>query len=157
MFITPSKKLNKRGFTLIELTIVMAITAIISVMIVSFSTLISSHIQQNNLRADFLESVITLRTDLQKQFAEVDGSVISIDDDNKTLMIENPNFSFDWKKYEYIDDVKFYAQDDQDDIIKIIVFNTKLSESQSFTLLSKVEWDTLHAVATAPLVGMTKP
>ena len=105
----------------------MAITAIISVMIVSFSTLISSHIQQNNLRADFLESVITLRTDLQKQFAEVDGSDISIDDNT---------FPFDWAKYEYIDHVTF---DINGKIIKITVTNDKLTESQSFTLLSKVE------------------
>ena len=136
MFITPNKKLNKRGFTLVELTIVMAITAIISVMIVSFSVLISAQVRKNNLRADFLESVITLRTDLQKQFAEVDGKVISISEDKKTLKIDNNTFPFDWAKYEYIDDFEFYAQGD---IIKIIVFNTKLSESQSFTLLSKVE------------------
>ena len=99
----------------------MAITAIISVMIVSFSTLISSHIQQNNLRADFLESVITLRTDLQKQFAE-------------------NNYEYD-KLSEYISGMaeKNITIETQGNLIKITVTNDKLNESQSFTLLSKVE------------------
>ncbi|MBE7080423.1 MAG: prepilin-type N-terminal cleavage/methylation domain-containing protein [Clostridiales bacterium] len=137
MFITPHKKLNKRGFTLVELTMVMAITAIISVMIVSFSTLISAQTRKNNLRADFLESVITLRTDLQKQFAEDDnGSSISISADNKTLKIGNSDFSFPWEEYEYIDEHEF---DINGKIIKVTLTNKKLSESQSFTLISKVE------------------
>jgi prepilin-type N-terminal cleavage/methylation domain-containing protein len=121
MFIAPHKKLNKRGFTLVELTMVMAITAIISVMIVSFSTLISAQTRKNNLRADFLESVMTLRTDLQKAFAENNY-------DYNTL-------PFNWEKYEYIDDHEF---DTYGKIIKVTLTNKKLSESQSFTLISKV-------------------
>ena len=136
MFINRKRKPNKRGFTLVELTIVMAITAIISVMIVSFSVLISAQVRKNNLRADFLESVITLRTDLQKQFAEVDGREITISEDKKTLTIDNPNFSFDWGKYKYIDETTFSKSGK---ILKVTVTNDTLHETQSFILISKVE------------------
>ena len=122
MFITPNKKLNKRGFTLVELTIVMAITAIISVMIVSFSVLISAQVRKNNLRADFLESVITLRTDLQKQFAENN--------------YEHSILSNDTTEYEYIDKIEF---DIKSQIVKVTVTNYTLQETQSFILISKVE------------------
>ena len=117
-----------------ELTMVMAITAIISAMIVSFSTLISAQTRKNNLRADFLESVMTLRTDLQKQFAEVD---------TPELNIENHGLSLDKEKYKYIDEIKF---DVQGKIIKVTLTNKKLSESQSFTLISKVQSDNPSAI-----------
>ena len=112
---------NRRGFTLVEITIVLAIAAIISVMIVSFSTLISAQVRKNNLRADFLESVITLRTDLQKQFA----------DNNYDNSIFN-NFT---TEYEDIDNIEFEYSGD---IVKVVAYNETLQESQSFILISKV-------------------
>ena len=132
MFINKAKKLNKRGFTLVELTIVMAISAIISVMIVSFSVLISAQVKKNNLRADFLESVISLRSDLQKEFAKVDNGIITVSPDGKN--IENPEFSFSLEDYEFIDDVTFSSSGK---ILKVIVKNDSLNEAQSFILISK--------------------
>ena len=128
MFINKNKKLNNQGFTLIELTIVMAITAIISVMIVSFSVLISAQVKKNNLRADFLEDVISLRSDLQKQFAEAES-------DNPEFKIENYQFSTT-ENYQYIDDVTFSASGK---ILKVTVKNNSLNEEQSFILISKVD------------------
>ncbi len=133
MFINKAKKLNKRGFTLVELTIVMAISAIISVMIVSFAVLISAQVKKNNLRADFLESVITLRSDLQKEFAKVDNGIITVSPDGKN--IENPEFSFSLEDYEFIDDVTFSSSGK---ILKVIVKNDSLNEAQSFILISKI-------------------
>ena len=134
MFIKPYKKLNKRGFTLIELTIVMAITAIISVMIVSFTTLISAQVNKNDLRADFMEQVLTLRTDLQVSFANVDnGGEITVD--NNIPKIDNNELSFNSDSYEYIDDITFEAKGD---ILKVFAYNEKLDETQSFVLISKV-------------------
>ena len=142
MFIKPYKKLNKRGFTLIELTIVMAITAIISVMIVSFTTLISAQVNKNDLRADFMEQVLTLRTDLQTEFAKVDGTVteyhFTVDVVEKTLNIENTSFTFTWNDYEYIDSIELSASENGK-ILKVILTNSSLSESQSFVLISKTD------------------
>ena len=146
MFIKPYKKLTHRGFTLIELTIVMAITAIISVMIVSFTTLISAQVNKNDLRADFMEQVLTLRTDLQTEFAKVDGNLqdkngnevtvynFTIDTAEKKLNIENTSFSFAWNDYEYIDEMEVSSNGN---VVKITLSNEKLNETQSFVLISK--------------------
>ena len=146
MFIQPNKKLNKRGFTLIELTIVIAIMAIIAVMIVSFTTLISAQVNKNNLRADFMEQALTLRTDLQVEFAEIDGNLqdengnkvseylFTVNTADKTLNIENTSFSFSWNDYEYIDEVNVSSNGN---VVKIILINKALSETQSFVLTSK--------------------
>ena len=134
MFIKPYKKLNKRGFTLIELTMVMAISAIISAMIISFCTLISAQTKKNELRADFMQNVTDLRTDLQIAFAEVDdGGEITVD--NNIPKIDNNELSFNSDSYEYIDEITFTPQGD---ILKVVAYNETLDETQSFVLISKV-------------------
>ena len=136
MFIKNRKKLNKRGFTLVELTVVMAISAIISVMIITTATLISAQVKKNGLRADFMQAVVDFRSDLQIQFAEIDnGGEISITNEDKTVKIDSDALFYDLKKYEYIDDITFKKQGD---ILKVVVSNSKLGESQSFILISKV-------------------
>ena len=84
--------------------------------------------KKNNLRADFLENVISLRSDLQKQFAKAES-------DNSEFKIENYQFSTTGN-YEYIDDVTFSASGK---ILKVTVKNNSLNEEQSFILISKVE------------------
>jgi prepilin-type N-terminal cleavage/methylation domain-containing protein len=135
MFIKNRKKLNKRGFTLVELTVVMAITAIISVMIVTTATLISAQVKKNGLRADFMQSVVDFRSDLQIQFAEVDGTspTFTVTEDNKSIQFENTTISLD--SYEYIDRIEIKTQGE---ILKVTLTNARLEESQSFVLISKV-------------------
>ena len=135
MFIKCNKKLNKRGFTLIELTMVMAISAIIATMIVSFCTLISAQTKKNELRADFMQDVIDLRTDLQVAFAEIDNGGEITTTDNIPKIGDN-ELSFDEGSYEYIDEITF---DVEGKILKVTVSNSTLSEPQSFILISKVE------------------
>ena len=134
MFIKNRKKLNKRGFTLVELTVVMAITAIISVMIVTTATLISAQVKKNGLRADFMQSVVDFRSDLQIQFAEVDGTspTFTVTEDNKSIQFENTTISLD--SYEYIDRIEIKTQGE---ILKVTLTNERLEESQSFVLISK--------------------
>ena len=128
------KKLNTRGFTIVELTMVMAIASIIAVMIVSFSVLISAQVKKNNLRADFMQNVTDLRTDLQIAFAEVDdGGEITVD--NNIPKIDNNELSFNLDSYEYIDKITFTPHGD---ILKVVAYNETLDETQSFVLISKV-------------------
>ena len=130
------KKLNTRGFTIVELTMVMAIASIIAVMIVSFSVLISAQVKKNNLRADFMQATVDFRHDLQKEWGKIDnGGSIEIKENNTTVKIDNNELSYDLTKYEYINEITFEAQGD---ILKVIVTNTQLEESQSFILISKV-------------------
>ena len=132
MFIKNRKKLNNRGFTLIELTIVMAISAVISVMIISFTTLISAQVKKNNLRADFMQEVMDFRTDLQVSFAEIDnGNPITVE--NNIVKIGNNELSY-LESYEYIDTITF---DVEGKILKVTVTNARLQENQSFILISK--------------------
>ena len=139
MFIHPFKKLNKRGFTLIELTMVMAISAIITTMIISFSTLISAQTKKNELRADFMQDVIDFRTDLQIAFAEIDnGGPYNFTVEGETIKIENTAFEFSLSAYEYIDEVSFSVSD-EGEILKVLLTNTTLTEEQSFVLISKTE------------------
>ena len=135
MFIQNPKKLNKRGFTLIELTMVMAISAIIATMIVSFCTLISAQTKKNELRADFMQDVIDLRTDLQVAFAEIDNGGTITTTDNIPKIGDN-ELSFYKESYAYIDEITF---DVEGKILKVTVSNSTLSEPQSFILISKVE------------------
>ena len=151
MFIRNLKKLNKRGFTLIELTMVMAISAIISAMIISFCTLISAQTKKNELRADFMQNVTDLRRDLQIAFAEVDGRLLNEQGeplpyhfivDGESIKLENSAFDFSLNAYEYIDTVEIdtveISTNESNKIFKVVLTNNSLSETQSFVLISKV-------------------
>jgi prepilin-type N-terminal cleavage/methylation domain-containing protein len=129
---------QRRGVTLVELTAVMAITAIISLMIVSFSTLISAQVKRNDARADFLQDVSTFRVATQQQFSawesEVDAPdsfTVSVDEENKTISFADNILSF--SDYATIDGV---AVEWQGSLLKIIVTNEDLKAEQSFLLIS---------------------
>jgi len=97
------KKWQKKGFTLIELTVVIAVLAIISTVIVAFSSLISAQVTRNNARADFLKHAADFKTELQEQFALFDRSAtftVVVDNENNVLQFsqtesgETHTFSF---------------------------------------------------------------
>ena len=122
---------QRRGITLVELTVVMAITAIITLMIVSLSTLISAQVKQNDARADFLANVTSFRTSLQQQFAEKDTSATEFDV-SKLDLTEN---------FEYIDSVTYEINDgagESKKLLKITVKSTTLNQEQSFVLVSRL-------------------
>lgn len=129
---------QRRGVTLVELTAVMAITAIISLMIVSFSTLISAQVKKNDARADFLQDVASFRVAAQQLFSEVDAPEkdvpVSVDEENKTISFANNKLSF--SDYATIDGVAVEPQEPQGGLLKIIVTNEDLKAEQSFLLIS---------------------
>ena len=138
MFIKNRKKLNKRGFTLVELTVVMAISAIISVMIITTASLISAQVKKNGLRADFMQAVVDFRSDLQIQFAEIDGTspTFTVTEDDKSIQFGNTAIPLD--SYEYIDRIDLeFNKETSSEILKITLTNERLEESQSFILISK--------------------
>ncbi len=123
-----------RGFTLIELTIVMAITAIIATMIVSFSVLISAQVKKNNIRADFINSVASLQTDLQKEFAAIDSETTFIVTENdKGIKFEDTTILLE--SYKYIDHIEIRVNEEKN-LLKIILSNDDLGEAQSFLIYS---------------------
>ncbi|MBR2441739.1 MAG: type II secretion system protein [Clostridia bacterium] len=79
---TPIRCHNRRGFTVIELTVVLAVSAIVFTMVASFSGLVSAQVKRNRLRTDFLAAVSDCKLTLQTQCAALDGqgAEISVSD-----------------------------------------------------------------------------
>ena len=71
---------DKRGFTLVELTVVMALVAILMVMIVSFSTMMGDFAGAEESEYAFLEDVSAIKETLSDWVAEndVEGNVFSV-------------------------------------------------------------------------------
>ena len=63
---------GKRGFTLAELCVVLAIVVIVSTMIVSFSVSMNNFANSNKEEYDFLEDCATVKNELYKWIAEND-------------------------------------------------------------------------------------
>ncbi len=71
---TQKTRHKRRGFTIVELTVVLAVSAIVLTMIASFSALVSGQVKRNRLRTDFLSAVSDCKLALQTQCAELDGA-----------------------------------------------------------------------------------
>ena len=100
------RKNSKRGATLVELCIVMALVTIIGVMVVSFSTLIGVQLKKNKTRVQFIQACDEFQADFENWFAEVDSNqvfkvncvgkrtfnlndtTLSVQLDNKVLLLE---------------------------------------------------------------------
>ena len=74
-------KNNKRGFTLAELTVVLAVLVIVSAMVVSFTAMVSNSRQLSSARLDALSDVRVAET-LIEGFIEGNENVIVADDKN---------------------------------------------------------------------------
>lgn len=64
---------GKRGFTLVELSVVLALVALLSTMVVSFSVFFSGFVNGNNAEYDYLEDHAALKDSLCTWLAEQDG------------------------------------------------------------------------------------
>ncbi|MBQ8414378.1 MAG: type II secretion system protein [Clostridia bacterium] len=90
------KKNNRRGFTLAELTVVLAVLVIVSAMVVSFTAMVSNSRQLSTARLEALGDVRVAET-LIENFIEGNADVKVIDDNTLTagestlLLDENGN------------------------------------------------------------------
>lgn len=66
----------RRGFTLVELAVVMAVLAILSTAIIGFTTLTSHRVKDADARADFMDACTAYRLAVTRSFAEVDTSEV---------------------------------------------------------------------------------
>lgn len=66
------KKTSTQGFTLVELSVVMALVAILLVMILSFTSLTSLHTQEADLRGDFMAACTDYRAAVTDGFSMID-------------------------------------------------------------------------------------
>ena len=119
---------HRRGFTIVELTVVLAVSAIVFAMVASFSVLVSGQIKRNRMRTDFLSAVSDCKLALQTKCAELDGKDQNI---MVSLLIAD---SIDKQSDLYDCDV--YAKDGYLQFI-FTHKNEKLKDEISFLLASR--------------------
>lgn len=83
------KMSGKRGFTLVELSVVLALVAIITAMIVSFSIMMNNFFETAQAEYDFLEDSNTLKNQIIKKISEYDNSENTISVQNKKLQVKS--------------------------------------------------------------------
>ncbi len=80
-------KCGRGGFTLVELCIVLALLAIVTTMIVSFSVLMSEYAKENEATYEFLEDCAALEDVLRDRLAENDTGTCEFSVVNGTLTL----------------------------------------------------------------------
>lgn len=146
------RKSRNKGFTLAELVIVMALLAVVTVMIVSFSVLMSKQVGDNTARSSFLDSVVTLKSDLTNKLSTIDekGATITVTVDNtakELTFISNKadnkaenKFTYSFTDLKHVDEINLEIIEGADNtapLLKIIVISTELNITQTFTLPSR--------------------
>ena len=117
-----SAKKNKRGYTLLELTIVLALTAIVATMVVSFSTLVSKYNKGSRADYAFFEDCAALKKQVTQLVSENDvkDKIFGVTGNILTIGEEQVSFSeegllklgeSELGKFEAIDGVEFSAND----------------------------------------------
>lgn len=89
---------SKRGFTIVELSVVLALLAIITGMTVTFSVLTHEFAAENTRKYDFLQDCAVIEKEITEWAAENSNAetVFTITEDGKKLMIsENQNAYID--------------------------------------------------------------
>lgn len=116
---------GKRGFTLVELSVVLALVVILTAMTVSFSVLMNGYAAESEAEYGYLEDHADLKDALCDWLAEMDtqGNSFSVSADYKTLTVDGQDVTFSGGTLylgvekqlpglENIDRVKFEISDD---------------------------------------------
>lgn len=84
---------SKRGFTIVELSVVLALLAIITGMTVTFSVLTHEFAAENTRKYDFLQDCAVIEKEITEWAAENSNAEtkFTIDADKKALNLINPN------------------------------------------------------------------
>lgn len=80
-------KSGKSGFTLVELSVVLALLAILATMIASFSVLMNGFASKNNEEYNFLEDYAKLKEEISEWVAENDVNGITFTVENGTMIV----------------------------------------------------------------------
>ena len=83
------KNARKRGFTLVELTVVMLLSTLIVFMVVSYSRLISDHVKDSRERYDFFEDSATFKNELSEWMSLYDEPDAVFAVKNGKLMLDH--------------------------------------------------------------------
>lgn len=155
---TEKQNNSRRGFTLIELIVAIAIIAIASVLIISFTADSSSQVAETTARAEFYSASATLKDTLRTKFAEIDKNTsftVSYDTENRKLIFidqndtENTeNIILDLANYQEIKSISLNIYTETDGVTSLtgkilkITFTSDLENtSYTFILTSRTTAD----------------
>lgn len=153
-------KSNKSGFTLVELSVVLALLAILATMIISFSVLMSGFAKDEKKEYEFLEEYAKLKEEISEWVAknDVTGSIFTVNSETMTITVtkggtENVVGTMNFKEgnlylgneeptsFDMIDGVSFIViesdtviESDSCKLIKCVVKNNGEKIEQSFVL-----------------------
>ena len=129
---------GKRGFTLVELVVVMALLAILATMIVTFSGLMSDFVAKEQAEYDFLEDVSVLKESLSNWIAEND--VDKVEGPEFVLLKDERTGLYPRIKYSDGQDVIEHAVMLNGDILSL--------SGKSPTVLDEISYITFECVGT---------
>ncbi len=118
------KMIKKRGFTLLELSIVLFLMAVIVTMTVSFSKLVGKYTNINNTEYEFLVQCSDLKTDITKYVYE-----------NTSITLEDLNEQNFAKNYSEIESVTF---SNNGSLLKSVV-KSVTGKEQTFVVYLRVQ------------------
>lgn len=130
-----NKPNGKSGYTLVEICVVLALIAILSTMIVSFSALMSGYVRSNKTQYRFLEDCAEVEENVTEWVrgadsentvftVDVDGSLIAVGDFEQTVNFADGVLFLGEKtvdRFESIDGIAFYASGN---LIKCVMHRT---------------------------------
>lgn len=90
---------NKRAFTLVELTIVLLLVSILSVMTVTFSNLVGTYISENKSEYEFYEEYDYIKNEIIEKVSFLDSNTTIFNVENNSL-VTNKNDKIEFKNNE---------------------------------------------------------
>ena len=131
-----NEKCGKGGFTLVELCVVLALLAILTTMIVSFSVMMSGFAAENKIEYEFLEDHAALKEKLCTWVAEndVSGSVFAINEGGiltvtrngieKSVSFADGDLSLAEEKIKGLDSIEGMSFTSNEKLIKCVTYRT---------------------------------
>ena len=128
MFSTGEKNKNTKGFTLVEITVVLAVVAVIAVMTVSFVALVGTQSQIAKNSGDISSDISYIESDFRKFITSYDDSSYTFSVSDYTITVKGDS---EISTFSIKDKILSYKRSDGTDFIRTL----KRTESASFSVL----------------------
>lgn len=134
MFSTGEKNKNTKGFTLVEITVVLAVVAVIAVMTVSFVALVGMQSQIAKNSGDISSDISYIESDFRKFIMSYDDSSYTFSVSDYTITVKESNADSEistFSMFSIKDKILSYTRPDETDFSRTL----KRTESASFSVL----------------------
>lgn len=128
MFSTGEKNKNTKGFTLVEITVVLAVVAVIAVMTVSFVALVGTQSQIAKNSRDISSDISYIESDFRKFIMSYDDSSYTFSVSDYTITVKGDS---EISTFSIKNKILSYKRPDETDFSRTL----KRTESASFSVL----------------------